>query len=825
MRIGIYIGSAHPESGGAYTFQKDIIDSLKQYSGVHDYFVFTNYDGTFNFDHDIKVITIKLKKYQKIYYKFLSLISRIQTILFRKRVMRQTNLMRLMRKYEIDIAWFMSSTFEDPGIPYIFTIWDLAHKYFPFLPEITKEGWEFKEREAFYSNAVAKAALIITGTSLGRNDIVNFFNVPHERIHIIPFPTPKYTLDFQNKNIEDSFFNNSRDFIFYPAQFWPHKNHIIILKTLKFLKQKFGKIIDAVFTGSDKGNLEFIKHQTAQLEIEDQVHFLGFVTREQLVDLYKHAEMLVFPTYFGPDNLPPLEAFSLGCPVIASDISGAREQLGDNALFFNPNDEEELANCILSILDNSKLKNDLIEKGIKRAKSWTSVDYTVKILQRIDELQSLIGLWKDVGRKGIRVLHINTSDTIGGASQVAYDLIHSMDADCTLAVFKKESKSNKVIELPQSYLDKVFLTIDKVFWKLGYKKSLKSILSISDQLNFTYNKLKKMKEYEEADIVHLHNIHGNYFDLSAIKKIASEKKIVWTLHDMWAMTGGEAYIFKDDNYKKGIGNTPYLNVYPLQNPVIDRRQHFMEVKKRMYEDIGSKLTVVSVSHWLENCFNSAYVCNKQMQVKLIYNGINLEVFKNYRQRNWVKPRLLFFNIESTFKGSSLFLDILTRINEEYELIVVGDKLKSDIKHKYIEYTFNREYLNEIYNSADLLVFPSLAESFGLTVLEGLVCGVCVIASNAGGIPEILDDSSGYLFQSGDKEDLLNKIKYALKNLAESRLKADIASNHVEKFSREKSSDHYLALYRQILSIDSEESTANEIEEVNAKTNKHDFINN
>ena len=425
----------------------------------------------------------------------------------------------------------------------------------------------------------------------------------------------------------------------------------------------------------------------------------------------------------------------------------------------------------------------------------------------------------------IKVLHINTSDTIGGASQVAFGLVHNIDADCVLAVMKKESKSNKVIQLPQNFLDKIFLTIDKVIWKLGYKKSIKNILSISDQFNFTFSKLRKMKEYKEANIIHLHNIHGNYFDLSALRKIASEKYIVWTLHDMWIMTGGEAYTFKNDNYKKGIGETPYVDVYPLLNPLIDRRQHFIELKKKIYGDIADKLTLVPVSHWIEDCIKSAYVYNNRMNIRLNYNGINLSIFKNYKKRNWTKPRILFFNNESAFKGSPLFLNILNRLNEDYDLTIIGEPLKINVNYNYIKYIDNPRYLNEIYNDVDLLVFPSLAENFPLTLLEALACGVFKIASDVGGIPEVLDNASGYLFKSGDEEDLLNKINHALKNLAESRDKADEASRNVENFSLEKNCNGYLSIYKHILSYDNWKIREENIQHKKVKISINDFIKN
>jgi glycosyltransferase involved in cell wall biosynthesis len=292
--------------------------------------------------------------------------------------------------------WFMSSTFEYPGIPYIFTVWDLAHKYFPYLPEIDKNGSGFERREIFYENSLSKAAIIVTGTNVGKSDIINFYRIPDERIKVVPFPTPKYILGSKVSETIDPQIIKSRDFIFYPAQFWAHKNHTVILLALKILKQKFGKTINVVFTGSDQGHMDFILAQIKKLELEDQAYSLGFVKHQQLITLYKEAKMLVFPTFFGPDNIPPLEAFALSCPVVASNIPGAKEQLGDAALLFDPTNENELAECILSVLEDDVLRANLIAKGLRRAISWTSSDYKNKVLLHIDELKSTLRLWKNI---------------------------------------------------------------------------------------------------------------------------------------------------------------------------------------------------------------------------------------------------------------------------------------------------------------------------------------------------------------------------------------------------------------------------------------------
>jgi glycosyltransferase involved in cell wall biosynthesis len=99
-------------------------------------------------------------------------------------------------------------------------------------------------------------------------------------------------------------------------------------------------------------------------------------------------------TFFGPDNLPPLEAMALGCPVIASNVSGAKEQLGDAALLVDPKKPEEIAEAIKSLSEDSALRQDLIKRGLIRAYRWTAQDYVKEIFSVIDNFEAIRRCWK-----------------------------------------------------------------------------------------------------------------------------------------------------------------------------------------------------------------------------------------------------------------------------------------------------------------------------------------------------------------------------------------------------------------------------------------------
>jgi len=147
-----------------------------------------------------------------------------------------------------------------------------------------------------------------------------------------------------------------------------------------------------VLTGSDKGQLAHVRSLAHDVGIADLVHFLGFVDNDDLVALYQHAHGLTYLSFFGPENLPPLEAFALGCPVVAADVPGAREQLGDAALLVPPTDPAEMAAAVRRFEDPA-LRQELIERGRRRAKDRTPAGYVGGVLRFLDEFERTRRCW------------------------------------------------------------------------------------------------------------------------------------------------------------------------------------------------------------------------------------------------------------------------------------------------------------------------------------------------------------------------------------------------------------------------------------------------
>jgi glycosyltransferase involved in cell wall biosynthesis len=374
MKIGFYIGEIQEQtSGGSATFQASILNELIKTESKHDFYIlYDNKARLFEDNENVKFVNMDVQKGEKRFF-----------------------LNEKVLEHNIELVWFLSPSYHFVEAPFILTIWDLQHRLQPYFPEVNLSGWTFDDRENFYKNAISKASYIITGNLAGAKEVGQFYNFPDERIKIIPFSTPQFVFE-KNENDEILSQNNleKNKYLFYPAQFWPHKNHIRIIKALNILKKQ-GIDFKVAFSGSDKGNEKYIKEKVKEYHLENDVKFLGFVSEAELISLYKNAFAMTYASMFGPNNLPPLEAMALNCPVICANAKGMQEQLGDAALFFDSKDENDLVQKIKTLLNNNDLKKSLIRKGNDLSFSLTSDKYVQKIINLIHEFAPIRECWSN----------------------------------------------------------------------------------------------------------------------------------------------------------------------------------------------------------------------------------------------------------------------------------------------------------------------------------------------------------------------------------------------------------------------------------------------
>lgn len=254
------------------------------------------------------------------------------------------------------------------AVPALVSIHDLMHRYERRFPE-SSAGWEYFSRERNLANICRWAKGVLVDSETGRRHLLESYNIAEERLHVLPYVAPKYMLAAKSRPDFDTRYPLPAKFLFYPAQFWEHKNHKGLIEAMGFLKVEIPDL-KLVLAGSPKNAHEKVVELVHSHNLADDVIFLGYVPDDDMPELYRRARALVMPTFYGPTNIPPLEAFVAGCPVAISGIYGMPEQVGDAALLFNPESSEEIAGCIRKLWFDDALCARLIERGKKRAEAW-----------------------------------------------------------------------------------------------------------------------------------------------------------------------------------------------------------------------------------------------------------------------------------------------------------------------------------------------------------------------------------------------------------------------------------------------------------------------
>jgi len=397
MHIGVITSSVSPHQGGAFTFEHELLESLRRLasSGHHQFSVIgrkgrvTDLNGKAR-SNTAMVRNARLRAMFANRFPKLSRTSRRQA-----RGGTHVNWLDiLLQEIGIDLAWFLSPATKVVNIPFYTVVWDLQHRLQPYFPEVSGQG-EWETRENAFQTTLRRATGVFAGTEVGSEEIQRFYQVPAERIHILPHPTPGFALE--PPDVDDAAilgdFKLAPGFLLYPAQFWSHKNHAGLLQALCVMRDKHKEYRTLVLVGSDQGNRNHIESLAKQWGLSDQVRFLNFVSREQLVALYRQAAVLTYVSYFGPENLPPLEAFALGCPVVASRVSGAAEQFSDAAILVDPKSPEAIADAVVDLVRNSVLRSRLISRGRVRASKFTGDDFVAGAMKAFDDFSAVRLCW------------------------------------------------------------------------------------------------------------------------------------------------------------------------------------------------------------------------------------------------------------------------------------------------------------------------------------------------------------------------------------------------------------------------------------------------
>lgn len=239
-----------------------------------------------------------------------------------------------------DVVHFPSQIACLTNVPSIYQPWDLQHRHHPEF--FTAE--DVRLRDVLYSAFCQQARYVCVQTEWGKQDLVRQYSIDPEKIVVIRWGTafeayhPPLEADVSRIRQE---LNLPPDFFLYPANTWPHKNHELILRAIGELHAA-GRPVHVVFTGAITPYRQHLDDLVQQLDIEAEIHFLGFVTNQQIQVVYRLATAMVFPSKFEGLGLPVLEAFRVGLPVICSSATVLPEVVGQAAILFDPNSPAEL---------------------------------------------------------------------------------------------------------------------------------------------------------------------------------------------------------------------------------------------------------------------------------------------------------------------------------------------------------------------------------------------------------------------------------------------------------------------------------------------------
>ena len=360
MKIAFYFEASNKD-GGFLKHQLTIAEILNNIK-------FSDIEFKFIASNTIAEKILKNKNFNTVLYKS-NWIDKIFNVLYYskflifilKKIKIQNKFETFLRKLDVDIIFFPGasrfSIFCD-NINFVSYINEIHHLIRPDLPEYKNSGtsYDFNSREQTIDHCAKKSMNLIVDSNSSKREITKNYRCHEKKVHIIPYFSNLVEqsikdLEIKNENLKE-IINNKTPFYFYPAQFWPHKNHIYILNSLKILKDTFKKEFLFIFCGHRKQNFDFIKKKIIEMKLEKNILILDYVTDGEIIKLYQNCKALVMPTLIGHICLPVVEAFYFKVPIFYTKglLDDEYKEYVNEIDIDDPND---LANALINIKDET----------------------------------------------------------------------------------------------------------------------------------------------------------------------------------------------------------------------------------------------------------------------------------------------------------------------------------------------------------------------------------------------------------------------------------------------------------------------------------------
>jgi glycosyltransferase involved in cell wall biosynthesis len=372
----------------------------------------------------------------------------------------------------------------------------------------------------------------------------------------------------------------------------------------------------------------------------------------------------------------------------------------------------------------------------------------------------------------MRILQLSTYDVAGGAEQVAMNLHRGFRAagdEATLAVGFRQGDEPGVVALDNRAArglggwieDAVTATVARVpaiargplrvAALAGQPRRLARLLMGREDLDMPATRHVLQLVSQTPEVLHCHNLHGGYFDLRELPRLAARVPTFLTLHDMWTLTGHCAYSLGCERWRVGCGSCPDLSIYPTIRR--DATRQNLRLKEAIYA--GSRLRVAAPSRWLLDRARASVLAAGVVEWRLIPYGVDLGIF-NGEDRPGARARLgipsgarvLLYavNRANPFKDYATVEEAVLRIASavpDVLFLVVGggSDEQGDPRKRFVPFVRDRARLADYYRSADLFLHAAHEDNFPNTILEAQACGAPTIATAVGGVAEQVEDGA------------------------------------------------------------------------------------
>jgi len=385
--VGVFLGVA-PTAGGMFQFAQSLVEALSKLNPAL-------YKITLVYSDDVWVpildrlgITGKALRHLKWGQRIANaaMVLHFPAIICQRLLCWINPLVNELRQLRCDVWIFPAQealSYQMPGLT-LGTVHDLMHRYEPHFPEVSSR-LRFYIRDHRFFNIAHACFAVLVDSEVGKDQVVESYKVKACKVLPLPYVAPSYLSSTKERDDFDSHYKLPPRFLFYPAQFWPHKNHKRLIDSVKQVAQSCPDVA-LVLSGGFRHTYQEVKNYALSKGVAAHMYFVGYVPDEDLQGFYRRARALVMPTFFGPTNIPPLEAMALGCPVLVSGIYGMFEQCGDAALYFSPFSVDEMTKQISKIWCNDALVKELARRGLERSQQKTQLQFNARVQTVLDHI-------------------------------------------------------------------------------------------------------------------------------------------------------------------------------------------------------------------------------------------------------------------------------------------------------------------------------------------------------------------------------------------------------------------------------------------------------